>query len=253
MKGSILSRLFGGRQDEIASGQNSTLDAEIVRVYNGIDAKMRRSVYYGNMNSAKAILKQLSQCFAEMPEARRIDLVNEMYVQTWIRSRFWRISPQFTSADIKAAICERYSHVGQERVTDFVDQALTIIFQHDPELKRIACVQDFLSGMVAAHSVSNMGMEDKYTSDSEYGLVPEKPVFVAGFGMDRQYLDHLTSESGEKLSYVRKGSMPVTGIDGPVDIYLLYLPDKTVYMTIYLSVYGSRNTCEVPLGLHYKD
>ncbi len=94
-----------------------------------------------------------------------------------------------------------------------------------------------------------MGIQDLYLKDAEYGLVAQKPIFVNGFGKDQYYLSNLCTSDGTKLSFERIGSSEVPGIAGPVDAYKLLLPDRRLYMTIFVCNYGTRTTRDVPKGL----
>lgn len=98
----------------------------------------------------------------------------------------------------------------------------------------------------------NASIEDQYVEDPEYGLVPDKPVFVRGFGQNRRYLDNVCCEDGRSLHYNRDFSMAVDGIEGNIDHYTLYLANGTVYKEIYMSVYGSKNSEHTPQGLKFK-
>ena len=98
----------------------------------------------------------------------------------------------------------------------------------------------------------NVGIQDLYLCDEEYGIKPNKPIFVNGFGSDKEYLSHLYTQDNVKLAFERVGSSEVDGICGPVDLYKLLLPDGSVYMNIFLCNYGTRNTTDVPRGVVYR-
>ena len=83
--------------------------------------------------------------------------------------------------------------------------------------------------------------------------MPQKPIFVNGFGSDKEYLSHLYTDKGTKLDFVRVGSAKVEGIAGPVDLYRLLLPDGTDYLQIYVSNYGLSTNKNVPKGTKYLD
>lgn len=83
--------------------------------------------------------------------------------------------------------------------------------------------------------------------------MPEKPVFVNGFGRDKEYLSHLYAEDGMKLNFARVGSSEVNGIAGPVDIYRLLLPDNTEYLQVFVCNYGSTFKKIAPKGIRYVD
>lgn len=88
-------------------------------------------------------------------------------------------------------------------------------------------------------------------SDTDFGLIPEKPIFtLATKSVDgeREYLDKLYSINGEKLSYKRRGSLSVDSISGMIDIYDTFLPSGQLYKTIFINMYGAKKSSKVPVG-----
>ena len=105
--------------------------------------------------------------------------------------------------------------------------------------------------MTEVQAAKNRHLQEN-CNDPDYGLVAEKPIFVKGFGMDQEYLNHLYTPDGKKLSYSRTGSRHVAGIAGPVDQYIMYLPNKSEYKRIFISVYGSTTSTKAPRGIIYR-
>ena len=66
-------------------------------------------------------------------------------------------------------------------------------------------VSAFSEGVKAAEH--NKGIEDKHSKDSDFGLVPEKPIYAPGISGQETYLKRLCTEKGEKIKWDRRGSM----------------------------------------------
>jgi hypothetical protein len=84
-----------------------------------------------------------------------------------------------------------------------------------------------------------------------FGLVPEKPIFTLALKSvdgEKEYLDRLYAESGEKIKYTRRGSTSAEGINGMIDIYDTFLPSGQPYKTIYINMYGSEDSVSAPKG-----
>ena len=229
------------------------INPDIHRVFNGTQADMREKIFYGDVLSAQSLLLDLSDTALTIPQEHRIDLVYQVYLQVWIRSR-GGMNPLFsTPSYIKDALVHRFSGVPKEVIIPCVEKSLKVIYQHEPELGQKATAMEAYKRHLEDNTKNNIAIQDTFLSDPEYGLVISKPVFVAGFGMDKEYLSHLVSDTGDTLTFNRLGSSEVEGISGPVDIYQAFSSNKKLYKELFVCVYGTRNTQDVPKGFMYKD
>jgi len=81
-----------------------------------------------------------------------------------------------------------------------------------------------IAKLAANDIAANRGLCDSNVDDPQYGLVPSKPIYTAFIEGEKEYLSSLRTLDGETLTWERKGSMAVMGINGMVDIYETYLP-----------------------------
>ena len=98
---------------------------------------------------------------------------------------------------------------------------------------------------------ANADRQPNYESDKDFGLVPEKTIFtLATKSVDGEieYLEQLITESGEKITYSRRGSTSVEGVNGMIDIYDTFLPSGELYKTIYINMYGAKTSTSAPNG-----
>ena len=88
---------------------------------------------------------------------------------------------------------------------------------------------------------------------SDFGLVPEKPIYtLAKKGMtgELEYLSSLRTPSGEKVRWCRCGSVNAKDIIGGIDVYDIYLMSGEKYTTLYINMYGAKASTKVPDGFY---
>ena len=213
----------------------------------------RDQVFYGGITSANNILTSLANDVFGSTTDANIDLCFQIYLQTWIRSRDGMDPYYNTPSYIKETLCRRCSGVNPNFVVRCVTLSLEEIYRHEPALKERAEAIENLQKTVRENAQKNKAIENLYINDPEYGLVPEKPIYVNGFGSDKQYLSHLHTDEGVQLSFKRVASSEVSGIAGPVDLYQLLLPDGTDYLRVFVCNYGSDVKTIAPRGTKYID
>lgn len=94
----------------------------------------------------------------------------------------------------------------------------------------------------------NAEAETANLDDPEYGLVASKPIYTSGVGGSHKYLDALKTTLGEELTWERVGTTSAEGINGIIDIYTSKLPSGQTYKTLYVNMYGSKNSTKIPKG-----
>lgn len=94
----------------------------------------------------------------------------------------------------------------------------------------------------------NLEAENANLDDPEYGLVVSKPIYTEGVGGSHKYLESLRTTLGEKLTWTRLGSTSSPEVNGMIDIYQGALPSGKIYKTLYVNMYGSKNSTKIPKG-----
>lgn len=90
-----------------------------------------------------------------------------------------------------------------------------------------------------------------YENDENFGLIPYNPIYtltLKSVNGQKEYLNKLYTENGEKIKWNRRGSVCVKGINGMVDVYDTYLPSGLLYKTLYFNMYGERESTKAPYG-----
>lgn len=116
--------------------------------------------------------------------------------------------------------------------------------------KEEALAKVIATGVVEGHKAveANKTAQPQNEADSQFGLVPEKPIYTAGIDEQERYLQSLRTPAGEPIKWSRRGSMSVNGVHGMIDVYDIYLMSGAEYKTIYINMYGARNSTMVPSG-----
>lgn len=86
-------------------------------------------------------------------------------------------------------------------------------------------------------------------ANTNYGLVPENPIFTKGPQNTELYLSRLRTSAGEILNWKRLGSVETPNVSGRTDVYAGYLTNGSKYITIYLNWYGKSTSDSAPKGL----
>ena len=95
---------------------------------------------------------------------------------------------------------------------------------------------------------ANRSIPTSESADPDYGLVPDRPIYVALLDGQIEYLSSLRTLGGQTISWNRKGSTAVEGINGLVDIYETYLPSGKPYKTLYINMYSEKTSKTPPAG-----
>lgn len=98
---------------------------------------------------------------------------------------------------------------------------------------------------------ANVQGQPNNEGDSDFGLIPEKPVYtlaVKSVDGEIEYLSKLRTSDGQRVKWNRRGSTSVDGVHGMIDIYDIFLLSGEKYSTIYINMYGAKTSNRVPKG-----
>ena len=110
---------------------------------------------------------------------------------------------------------------------------------------------DFMAKVLVEEARKNKNNQPDFEADEDFGLVPNKPVYTLFKKLidgEEEYLDSLYTLDGHKLSWERTGSTSFENMGGSVDCYDTFLPSGDFYKTIYINMYGSRESSKTPKG-----
>ncbi len=80
-----------------------------------------------------------------------------------------------------------------------------------------------------------------------YGSMNE-PIYVDDIEGEKKFLARLTDKNGKKLTWTRKGSQDVEGIDGVLDIYVASTSDGKEYGELWINMYSDAIPTVAPVG-----
>ena len=224
------------------------------KLYKGINKEMREPIFKSKGIFTNIILLVATELYGKPKGYTKEELLvsMEIYEQVWVRKHS-PVSNKLNRTDaVKNQIYTRFDFIDKISLGRAVDICLDFIYATEPKFKEQDLMLETIESTVKEHSAKNIDIEKKYIRDDEYGKSPLKPVFVNGFGPDREYLEHLYTEQMEKLQYTRNGSMQISGISGSVDEYSLSVDGKTEFAKIYICNYGNETSQIAPKGLLYK-
>ena len=242
---------FGGKGQTDARTDIYGIGATLYRLLTGINL------------CEEPVLKPLLEVRTDLPQ--RLEEIIEKCTQSNPAERFQTCDELLVALEGGAI----YSHKKEgifEKIfggkklksnSDFVSKCMAYsqgeISQRGPLLEQRIEEVDATQKIIWDKAQKNKDIEKRYINDIEYGLVPEKPVFVSGFGSDKEYLSHLHTEDGRKLTFTRLGSFETEGIAGLIDLYILRLSDGTDYLRVYICNYGLSVRKKAPKGTKYID
>lgn len=89
--------------------------------------------------------------------------------------------------------------------------------------------------------------DSMFINDDDYGLIAEKPIQTFRIAGSKQYLESLRTEEGKPVTWERKCSLSIEGINGMIDMYCLFSEGAQI-ATIYLDMYGQKQSKVPPKG-----
>lgn len=124
-----------------------------------------------------------------------------------------------------------------------------------PEEALNAFMESYAKDVVKTMDANSRGQPD-HESEMDFGLVPEKPIYTLALKSvegEHEYLNGLYTIHGEKIRWTRSGSTIADGVHGMIDIYDTFLPSGQPYKTIYINMYGARESTKAPHGFLIND
>lgn len=222
--------------------------------YRCYKAEMVGMIFPGGKNQASGIISSLAKVYGlnlDSCDAKMYHNILSTYSDVLIRRVITQSSDDHivTSLQVKHGDLIKSKATAQKALA-FVTMNMnnnTFFINSDDDMSAL----DFMTGMLAQMEETaneNAEAELENLDDPEYGLVPNKPVYTQGVNGSHKYLDGLKTSLGETLTWNRRGSMGVEGVNGMIDIYDSTLPNGKAYKTVYVNMYGSSNSTKIPKG-----
>lgn len=222
--------------------------------YRGYNADMVRMIFPGGKKQASGVIHSLAKVYGlnlESCDAKMYDNILATYSDVFIRRVITQSSDDHivTSLQVKHGNLVKNKAVAQKALA-YVKLNLNnneFFLNSADDLTAL----DFVTSIITQTEKTtnkNAEAERKNLDDPEYGLVPTKPIYTQGVNGSHKYLDGLKTSLGEMLTWNRRGSMGVKGINGMIDIYDSTLPSGRPYKTVYVNMYGSANSSKIPKG-----
>ena len=236
-------------------GKIDTVDPNLKNLYDGMPALTKMQIFGNDIKNAQWVLFNIRDLLDEdglsdlFSDEENLEKAWDLFVSIW--SRIFIMQP----SELVESISNKWATAGIEDdiLLSCIAESLGYIYAMNPKQKARGMSYLFREQMVRKIAGGNLDIEDRDVDDPEYGLVPSKPVFVCGFLQQRIYMDSLCASDGREITYSRRGSMQVEGISGPVDIYDLFYENGEKYLTIFVCLYGKKNSQTAPGGLKFRE
>lgn len=107
-------------------------------------------------------------------------------------------------------------------------------------------VVTFVQGIASNSQASNKSFLKE--GKGEFGLSKTNPIPVYGIPSNELYLKQLKTNTGGKITWKRKGSINVKGIEKEIDEYLIYDEKGKKIATFFISPYHWKTSKKLPKG-----
>jgi len=233
-----------------------SLEKHILNAYNALDAAMLPLILPSDYPRVQDLIMQLADILFATNKPSEEEIAKQcMYFYIQYRTRrLGSLDGSHLYPDVVAdRMVKRFENFDARAVHQGVDVCMAYVYEFFPDVKSsdaMIKMKNEFENKVAEFALQNEHVQHLHLNDAQYGLVPEKPIFVAGFAEAKRYLAALHSHDGSPLTFNRAGSAPIAGIIQLVDIYSATLPNGTAYGTIFISNYGTQTSTKAPQGYH---
>ena len=187
------------------------IEQSILLFYGQLPAPVKNSVYHDDYAFFRnTMMEMYKKCLGDdlltSPEAG-LRTFNDVYIDVWAR----RLAGVSDLTEVYKSVKQRRSYVDDTTLLQLVIISLEKTESEHSLPKTIE--SDDLSRMIKSAVIGDPEgdsvVEKLYQNAPDYGLVPEKPIFVNGFMGSHMYLSMLKTDQGELLRNERRGSMRV--------------------------------------------
>ena len=223
---------------------------------NQLNQEAFEKLFFGlSSDEAANLLISLSHTVFHSVKEDKIEICFHIYINCWLFCREGIDRVDRLPGYIRKKLLHLFPGVPRRRLIGCVKLSLGHIYQNDGSLldEPNIATKVILDSTYRRLSKKNAKLQDLYLHDPEYGIDSKKPIYVRGTGNIEEYLSHLYTSDGIKLSYQELDSLQIDEIAGPVKKYDLILPDRGICTEIYICGYGTRSTWDAPSGLIGKE
>ena len=225
-----------------------THQEKVNMAYRGYKPELVEIMFPGKQVQASNIIISLAKIYnvnLELCDARKYYEMLKTYSDVVIR----RVVTQSSNEHIFKSLQIKHAELVKNKEIAMKVLAFVTICMNDKDFV-INSEEDMpmLDMLVASYVQIEETAKENAEAENEYGLVVSKPIYTQGIGGSHKYLDSLKTTLGEELTWERLGSTSAEGINGLIDIYVGTLPSGKEYKTLYINMYGSKNSTIIPKG-----
>lgn len=238
----------------VPADNNTSYEEKLKKVYGSFNQALIGKVFHGGLTQADVVLRSLADIYGKNLNELDEDQYNKIlktYIDVYIRN----VIVKCTHTHIITSLLTLHSDLvlNKDIARKVLSYTVINIINNDASMadKKIADSVKMMAGQYAEMEEAaklNADKEDAFLNDPEYGLVPEKPIYTQGVTGSNEYLEKLRIASGEELKWTRTHTTTSPEVIGIIDVYEGKLPSGKVYNTLYLNMYGSKNSITIPQG-----
>ena len=220
-------------------------EKSVIAAYNRLAAEQKERFIPGQEEEAKKIIGSLvyllgSNC--------KYDQLLDLFITVAVR-----VMMGFENERVNITVKMRFSDIVPQ------EKALTVI----ECIRRIVNNHSFIDGLdspeIKAHdrffdsqNQDSFKRNEKRLNDAAehpgFGTTMDNPIFAHSAAGSYSYLNLLYTSDGVPVTWNRVGSMSPRSGD-TLDKYELFLPDGSVYLTVFVNMYSKKSSTYCPCGL----
>jgi hypothetical protein len=264
-KSQLLNTLSASSPEATPIGEENMeriMEQAIHRVFPNIqwESDKTKQIFPGGISQMAHILLELRKIIYPFIEPGELSSEQMMFLYKFHVTVFTRkiLMPKMVGFDSPSttdeAITKNFLDVPEATVQAALDVSKGILYKQFHLLGDNQTISE-LGELIGFPTMAekNATPIETHTEDADFGLVANKPVFVAGIFAEYDYTNRLKSDDGRELQYERWGSCSAGGIEGPVDIYEFKYLDGSPKATVYISMYSTTTSTTTPRGFTFAD
>ena len=213
---------------------------------------------YENCDNLDLLFQKLSLTPKETPKPKKVSKPNKTSLEEKEKQNSQEVIA-VTNSDTSSTLIDKYNKAAKEskegvltlyKVLGSSGNKECLLALHEllgePLDLDDNLVVRFVQGIASNSQASNKSFLKE--GRGEFGLSKTNPIPVYGIPSNELYLKQLKTNTGGKITWKRKGSIIVKGIEKEIDEYLIYDEKGKKIATFFISPYHWKTSKKLPKG-----
>jgi tetratricopeptide (TPR) repeat protein len=221
-------------------------DQAVVSVYKNLSPEQKERFFPGQEAQAK---KAVGSLISLLGTDKDYNQLLELYITVATR-----VLLGFENEQISIKINVRFSDIvpveKTQKVIEFVRRLTSnYSFMQQQETPENQALLKFFDSQNEESFAENDRRSEDAVLFPDFGTDPSNPVFAYFTSGSYSYLNLLYTSDNVPLTWRRVGSLVVENSKDSIDRYELFLPDGTVYSTVFVNMYARKTSIYCPHGM----